>query len=364
MDSLVVSNLRQRPTRAVISILGVALGVILILVNTGLVRGMLNDRVRREQGVGAEIQFGRKGSLLSPSTVLSTDTRYAERLQQIDGVKVVSPIGLYPQRGKSGLGIEVVDGIDFPTYSAISGLQIVEGRGFQGEDEVIIDEFKATHSQLAVGSEMEVFGRQMKVVGIYAPQIGSRIKMPLSVMQSYLGAENKCTFLMVKVNEPDQQVQIQERINAQLPGNGVLLTRDLGLGAGREIPGLNGFVNSIMALSMVVSCLVILLAMYTTITERTREIGILKSLGASKRYIISVIEKEALLISLIGVAVGLVIAVLSGLVLERATTLHLEFHWPWVLTAAAIGLCAGALGALYPALRAANQDPVKALSYD
>jgi putative ABC transport system permease protein len=364
MDSLAVSNIRQRPTRAIVSIAGVALGVILILINTGLIRGMLNDRVRREQGVGAEIQFGRKGSFFSPSTVLSTDTRYADRLKQIAGVKEVSPVGLYPQRGKSGLGIEVVDGIDYPSYSAISGLQIVEGRSFQGENEVIIDEFKATHSNLSVGSEIEVFGRKMKVAGIYTPQIGSRIKLPLTVMQDLLGQENKCSFLMVKVNDPAKQVEVQQRIEAELPGNAVVLTRDLGIGAGREIPGINGFVRSILALSTVVSCLVILLAMYTTITERTREIGILKSLGASKAYIVSVIEKEALLISLIGVATGLVIAFLAGLGLERATTLHLEFHWSWVLIAALIGLGAGALGALYPAVRAANQDPVKALSYE
>lgn len=364
MDSLIVANIRQRPTRAIVSVAGVALGVILILINTGLVRGMLNDRVRREQGVGAEIQFGRSGSILSPSAVLRTDTRYAERLKQIAGVKDVSAVGMYPQRGKSGLGIEVVDGIDYPSYAAISGMHVMEGRLFEGENEVIIDEFKATHNKLRVGSEIEVFGRVMKVAGIYAPQIGSRIKMPLSVMQGFLGNENKCTFLMIKVNDPDKVTEVQQRINAELPGNAVLLTRDLGLSAGRDIPGLNGFVRSIMALSMVVSCLVILLAMYTTITERTREIGVLKSLGASKGYIVSVIEKEALLISLIGVVAGLAVALISGWVLERTTTLQLEFHWRWVFMAAGIGLVAGALGALYPALRAANQDPVKALSYE
>ena len=365
MDSLVVSNIRQRPTRAIVSIAGVALGVILILINTGLVRGMLNDRVRREQGVGAEIQFGRKGSsILSPSTILSTDTRYADRLKQIAGIKEVSPVGLYTQRGTSGLGFEVVDGIDYPSYATISGLQIIEGHKFQGDNEVIIDEFKATHSQLSVGSEIEVFGRKMRVAGIYTPQIGSRIKLPLAIMQGLLGQENKCTFLMVKVNDPEKQLEMLQRINAELPGNSVMLTRDLGLGAGREIPGINGFVRSILALSTVVSCLVILLAMYTTITERTREIGILKSLGASKAFIVGVIEKEALLISLIGVTAGLVIAFLAGWGLERATTLHLEFDWSWILIAAFIGLGAGALGAFYPAVRAANQDPVKALAYE
>jgi putative ABC transport system permease protein len=119
-----------------------------------------------------------------------------------------------------------------------------------------------------------------------------------------------------------------------------------------------------MGLSMVVSSLVILLAMYTTITERTREIGILKSLGASKTYIISVIEKEAIAISLIGVVAGLAVALIAAFGIERTTTLRLEFHWTWILTAALIGLGAGVIGALYPAVRAANQDAVKALSYE
>ena len=365
MDSLVVANLRQRPVRALVSIAGVALGVILILINTGLVRGMLNDRVQREQSVGAEIQFGRKDrSIFSPTSVLPLDTRYAERLQQIEGVKTVSPVGMYTQRSKSGLGVELVDAIDYKSYASISGMQIVEGRLFQGENEVIIDEFKATHGKLTVGSEVEVFGHKMKVAGIYTPSIGSRIKLPLTVLQNLQGVENKCTFIMVKLKNSTQQEEVQRRIDAALPGNSVLLTRDIGLGAGREIPGLNGFVRSVIALSVVVSLLVILLAMYTTITERTREIGILKSLGASKRYIVSVIEKEALLISFIGVAAGLLVALLASWVIERATTLQLEFHWSWVLRAALIGLGAGALGALYPAVRAANQDPVKALSYD
>ena len=61
------------------SVAGVALGVILVAVNTGLVRGMLNDRIRREQGIGAEIQFTRKGSsVISPSTILlMSDTAIA-----------------------------------------------------------------------------------------------------------------------------------------------------------------------------------------------------------------------------------------------------------------------------------------------
>jgi putative ABC transport system permease protein len=157
---------------------------------------------------------------------------------------------------------------------------------------------------------------------------------------------------------------VRRRINAELPGNQVVLTREIGMNFGSQIPGIGGFVKAVLGLSMVVSSLVILLAMYTTITERTREIGILKSLGASKAFIIGAIEKEAIAISLIGIVIGLVLALIAAFGIERVTTLTLEFHWTWILAAAMIGIGAGAIGALYPAVRAANQDAVKALSYE
>lgn len=364
MDSLIVANIRQRPTRTLVSVAGVALGVVLILVNTGLVRGMMNDRVKREKAIGAEIQFFRRGSggLFNAST-LPLDVRYADRLRQIPGVQGVSPVGTYIQSGNAGLGIEAVDGIDFPSYSAISGMKIVEGRLFQSDDEVIVDDFKAARSKAGVGSEIQVFGKKLKVVGIFSPSSGARIKMSLSALQNYLGSQNKCTFIMVKCVDAAQQEEVQRRINEALPGNSVQLVRDVA-SFERAIPGIDGFIKTILVLSMIVSTLVILLAMYTTITERTREIGILKSLGASKRYIISVIEKEAVAISAIGVIVGLLMSFVIGWAMRRATTLQVEFQLSWVFVAALIGLLAGIGGAFYPAIRAANQDPVKALTYE
>ncbi len=365
MDSLVLSNIRQRKTRTLVSVLGVALGVILISTNTALVRGMLNDRAQRERGIGAEIQFSRRASsAFSPSSVLALDVRYADRLGKIAGVALTSPVGRYIQRGRSGLGIEMVDGIDFDTYSAISGLKIVEGTAFQSPDDVIIDEFKSTQEKLSIGSEVQVFGRKMRVAGIFSPSSGSRIKMTLKALQEAQAAEGKCSFIMVRCANPEDQVEVLKRIEAELPGNIVLLTRDVATGFSRAFPGIDGFIQSVVALSTVVSTLVILIAMYTTITERTREIGILKSLGASKGFIVSVIEREALAISLIGVFVGLIAALLLGWAIEQTTTLQLEFHWKWMTLSALVGLGAGALGALYPAVRAARQDAVKALSYE
>lgn len=365
MDSLIISNIRQRPTRTLVSVIGVALGVVLVILNTALVRGMMNDRMKRERSIGAEIQFARFGSPpFSPSSILSLDTRYVDRLMKIPGVQTVSPVARGAGSGNSGIGLEQVDGIDFQSYAAISGLRIVEGRVFQADDEVIIDQKKAHDSKAKVGDEIQVFGLKKKVAGIYAPESGARIKMALETMQRAQSAPNKCTFILVKCVDPEQQVEAQKRINDELPGNQVVLTRDLVTGFSRAIPGLDGFVKAVLVLSTIVSTLVILLAMYTTITERTREIGILKSLGASKRYIVTVIEKEALAISLIGVTAGVITAFAAGWGIERATSLQLEYRWTWVLVAVLIGMAAGVVGSLYPAVRAANLDPVKALAYE
>jgi putative ABC transport system permease protein len=365
MDNLVLSNIRQRPTRTLISMAGVALGVILVILMTALMRGMLNDRIRREQGVGAEIQFFRMGAQsLSTSNAMPLDVRYADRLKKIPGVRMVSLFGHYLQSGNTGIGVEMIDAIELDTYSAISNLRIVEGRAFQSDDEVIVDELRARRGNMGVGSAIQVFGKTMKVAGIYSPQIGSRIKMSLGSLQRALSQENKCLGILVKVEDGIAPEEVARRIDAELPNNQVVLTRDIGMNFGRQIPGIQGFVRAVMGLSMVVSALVILLAMYTTITERTREIGILKSLGASKSYIIGVIEKEAIAISLIGVVAGLVMALIAAFGIERATTLRLEFHWTWILAATLIGLGAGVIGALYPAVRAANLDAVEALSYE
>jgi len=366
MDSLIIANIRQRPTRTLISVFGVALGVVLIVINTGLIRGMLNDRIRREQSVGAEIRFTRdsSGANLSASSANTLDTRYIDRLLQIPGVKSASPVAVHVQRGTTGLGIEIVEGVDYKTYSSISGISIREGRVFQNDDEVIIDEFKAQKSSVRVGDELQVFGKKMKVAGIYGPAVSSRVKMSLEAMQRALSAPSKCLFILIKCARPEEQAIVQQRINEILPGNYVILTRDIGIGYERSLPGLDGFVKTILVLSVLVSSLVILLAMYTTITERTREIGILKSLGARRRFIIGVIEKEALTISAIGVVTGLLFAFVIGWVTERLTSLQLEYNPRWILIAMLVGLSAGALGALYPAIRAARQDAVKALSYE
>src|SRR5262249_36832204 len=141
-------------------------------------------------------------------------------------------------------------------------------------------------------------------------------------------------------------------------------TRDLPQLYNDNFSAANTFLDVIVVVAVIVSTLTILLAMYTAVTERTREIGILKAMGASNGFIVFLIEKDALFISVCGIALGylLSLGVRNGIM--RSSVLKIEFEAHWLLFAFGAALFAGLLGALYPAMRAARQDAVVALAYE
>jgi putative ABC transport system permease protein len=365
MDNLVTSNIRQRPIRTLVSVAGVALGVALIMLFTGLARGMSNDLQRRATNVRAELIFMRPGAVQLTATTANLDTRYVDRLKVIQGVKEVLPVIRHFSQGKGGIGIEQIDGVNWDAYAAMNGISMVTGQGPDNDNEVVIDETKARNSNLHVGDVIKPLGtHEYHVVGIYSPESGARVKLSLQGMQKALEAEGKCTFIFIKLENPDQLREVAQRIDRELPGNTIQPTREVFTSFEKSIPYLGVFLRVLVALAAVVSSLVVMLAMYTTITERTREIGILKAMGASRSYIVGIIEKEAILISVIGLVAGFVVSLIAGYLIHKTYGLVFEYSWAWAAVAAAIGIIGGILGALYPAWRASNLDPVNALAYE
>ncbi|MEA2205617.1 MAG: putative transport system permease protein [Blastocatellia bacterium] len=365
MNNLVTANIRQRPLRSLISVAGVALGVALVMLFTGLARGMSNDLQRRSSNLRAEIIFTRPGALELTSSSASLSTRYVERLQTIEGVEAAVPVILYFFQGNRGFGFEQIEGVEWTSFANMNGIQLVSGHAPQAADEVVIDVTKARNGKLTTGSQIMLFGNKpYRVSGIYSPESGARVKMSFPAMQDLLEAPGRCTYILVKCKEGLDAGVVAQRINAELPGNKIQFTRDVFTSVEKSVPFLGLFLRVLVGLAAVVSALVVMLAMYTTITERTREIGILKAMGASRGYIIGVIEKEAILISTMGLVAGFIIAIVGGFLIHRVYGLVFEFGWKWGLAAAAIGLLGGVLGALYPAVRAANLDAVSALAYE
>ncbi|HSE96683.1 MAG TPA: ABC transporter permease [Blastocatellia bacterium] len=394
MDNLIVANIRQRPLRTAVSIIGVALGVILVVLVVGLARGTMRDSVERQTNVDAEIRFLPSGNLSfsTGANPLMLQARYADAIANgvkpteddpdlvpkppVPGVAAVSPVGEYMQPSAGGIGFEIVDGIDYPSFSKVTNIRIVEGRALtdgrtpEGRYEAIVDRYyaevnKGTDGQpVKLGSEITVLGHDFRVIGIYEPSMLARVKIPLYTLQQLLGGAENCTFLLILTEQPEMAEQVRQSLREMYPGNNILLTTDLPALYSQGIGAVEVFLDVVIGLAVVISTLVILLAMYTTIIERTREIGVLKSIGASKLFIVSAIEKEAALISGMGVLFGFLVSIIAKYGIEATTRLTIDLQLKWLLIAGVIGLLGGVVGALYPAFRAANLDPIEALSYE
>jgi putative ABC transport system permease protein len=368
MNSLVAANLTHHPGRTAASIIGVAVGVVLVVLTVGLVRGMLRERGQRDANIGAEIMLSLlgQGGISATSLPLSLPVMALEAVRAVPGVATVAPVGQQLEmKGETGLGLRQMDGIEFASYTAVSKLRIVEGQALPASGDVaIVDASYAASHKTRLGDSLSGLDRKFTIIGIYEPEAGARIKIPLATMQEARSAEGKCSMILVKCQNPEEQEEVARRLLERFPDYRVILTRDLPELFATGFSAFNSFLNLVAGLAAVISMLVILLTMYTTVSERTRQIGILKSLGASKLWIAGVIEKEALTISALGVAGGLIVALLARALLVRQMGMSIELEPGYILYSTLAGLASGLIGALYPALRAASQDPVEALSYE
>jgi len=363
MLELVFANLKVRPIRTLISVVGVALGVVLVVLFTGLARGMTNDMAKRASNWKAEIVFARPGGMETTSSNMNVSVGYTEKLKQIEGVKSVVPVGRYISASSKGRwGIQQIDGVPWAEFADMNEMRLTAGKAPVADDEVILDERQMREDKVNLGDTVDVFGdKKYKVVGVFEPPSGARIKMSLAALQSALESPNKCTYILVKVKDGADVAAVAAKINEALPGNKINITSDLVIDAGDRIPGLNTFLKVLVGLGAFVSTIFVLLSMYTTITERRKEIGILKSLGASHGFIIKTIEGEALMIGVLGILLGFLTAFLASQAISREFELAFEYSLKWTLWAIAIAVGGSLIGALYPAWRASAIDPVEVM---
>lgn len=364
MFELIIANLTVRPFRTLISILGVAIGVVLVVLFTGLTEGMTNDMAKRAANWKAEIVFTRPGAMTNDSSNAPLHTAYAERLVQIPGVQSAVPVIRYiTSNSKSTFGLQQLDGVDWEPFAAMNDMSLVAGRAPQTNNEIVVDERQLVQDNIKLGDSIQLFGnREYTIVGVYSPPSGARIKMSLAAMQEVLEAPNKCTYILVKLADGENAATVAERINQELPGNTVNLTQDLIIDAQERIPGVKTFLRILVGLGAVVSTVFVLLSMYTTITERKKEIGILKSLGASTPYIVKTIEGEAFMIGVFGILLGLILSFVGAFIIRNGYDLAFEFSAVWLIWAVVIAIAGSLVGALYPAWRASTIDPVEVMA--
>ena len=367
MNSLVFSNMLHRPARTAVSIIGIGIGILLIVFTVGLANGTMRERAEREGNVGAEIMFRPGGSMgITGSDVLRLPVEMAADIEMVEGVADAVPVAQTSVAATDGLtGSRLIDGIPYDEYAAIAGLQIVQGRKFtDGRDEIMSDTAWLERRKLNIGDKFSLYERDFEIVGTYEPSAGARIKIPLATMQTQLGTEGKASSFLVKVKEGFTPDQVGTNLNAKFPDNQIILTSELEELYMQGIPALNVFLDVVIGVAAAISALIILLTMYTTVTERTRQIGVLKSLGMSNPRIAWIIVQEALVISLGGVVFGIAAMFVLKAALAKWSTMSVVVEPQTIITIIIVGVISGTLGALYPGLKAARLDAVDALNYD
>jgi putative ABC transport system permease protein len=362
---LIFRNAIHRPVRAFVSVAAVAVEITLVLVIVGLSSGLLEEVGKRIQGVGADIMLQPPSSQIilafsgAPMTI-----KIGDKVSTMKYVLAVAPV--LTQFNSTG-GIDIVYGIDPASFRAVSGgFVFLEGHDMVDPDDILVDDLAAKSKHLQVGQTFTLFDHDFHVAGIVEHGKGARIFVPLPTLQNLSGARDKASLFFIKCTRPEHTAAVMEQMRSVFPGYEIRGLKDfLSQMTSANIPGLDVFITTMISLAVAIGFLVIFLSMYTTVVERTREIGVLKSIGASKGYIVKALLSEASLICAVGIVVGIFLSysVRSFLIL-KFPTLAIHISPDWILRAAAIAIVGGLIGAAYPAWLATSKDPVEALFYD
>jgi putative ABC transport system permease protein len=265
--------------------------------------------------------------------------------------------------------VETIWGIDYTSYNALRPFVFLSGGPFQGPNDVVVDDiFVRSGKKYAVGDTIMVLKNPFRISGIVEHGKGGRKYLPLQTLGKLIGSENHASLIFVKSDDPKNETLIEQEIHA-LPGMSEYQVQTLADTLAQltpdHIPALNDALNVVIGIAVVVGFIVIFQAMYTAVLERTREIGILKSLGASELYIVNVVLRETALLAILGIllGIGLTFVIKAGMNV-RFPALQFPISAYWILTATAIAFFGALIGASYPAAKAAKKDPIDALAYE
>jgi len=365
MGHFVFRNLFHRPMRTAIGVMAIGFEVMLVIVIVGLTSGMLQETAKRIEGIGADLMVQAPSAQMF--LVMSGSPMPASiggKLAELKYVQAVAPAFL--QFNSSG-GVETVWGIDPDTFRDVSnGFVFVKGHDLGGPDDLLVDDWQAKAKKLRVGDTYSLLSHEWTIVGIVEHGKGGRLFVPIHTLQDLVGAHDKATIFLVKCTRPEHTEDVMAEIKQLLPNYQVRPLKDfMTLMTSTNIPALETFIHSMIALAVSIGLLVIFLTMYTTVLERTRDIGVLKSLGASKLLIVRALLTETALLCLLGIAagVGLSYLVRAGF-LAAFPTLSILITAGWIFRAGLIALVGAMVGASYPAWLASRKDAVQALSYD
>ena len=381
VNKLIVANLVHRPLRTFLSVLAIGVEVTMILTLVGVSYGTLDASARRARGIGADVFVRPPGT----SVLGLSSAPLSEKVVGALGSKpgVVLATGTMVQ---SIGGFSTIQGVDFPAIDKMAstwrgagtpeseGFKFVAGTPFEGPDDLIVDEYYAREKKVHPGDHLKLINHDWRVAGVYESGKLAAIMAPIDTLQRLTGNEGKISAVYLKLDDPAHADAFVKTLRMDLNGSpdpetGYRIytvqefTSQLTVSS---VSMLKDFIYVVIGIASIVGFIVVFMAMYTAVLERTREIGILKAVGAGTGYILNMLFRETILLAIIGTAAGILMTYGTQWLMAHAVPASLvqETVYMWWPIAAAIAITGAAIGTIVPAVRAVKQDATEALSYE
>src|SRR5215472_7185177 len=338
MNQMILANLVHRPVRSLISIIAVAVEVILILLIVGLFTGMLESSKERTRNLGDVMVRPPGSAMLIGMGSASISQTYAIVIARQAHVSAVTPVNWQLAAQSS---VDVIWGVDLKSFEAVAGPFVyVAGGPFTSPESIIVDDVYASANHVGVGSKVTALAHDFTISGVVQSGKGGRRFLPLPSMQEVSGTPGKASAFFVKAESPayaEAVVNEIKNVKGMQTWSVMTIKEWLSLMTPENIPGFSTAVDIAIGVAVIIGFIVIFQAMYAAVMERTREIGILKSLGAGKAYIVNLVLRETVLLAVCGILLGITLSyVAKGVIHNRAATVPILLTPTWDVRATLI----------------------------
>lgn len=364
---MTVKNLLRRKTRTALTLIAIGIGIGAVFAMGGITVGFTSQFNTMAASSNAQLMAVEAG--ISDTGYSAISERIGARIAAYPQVAHVSGIVFWALTNVEQMPIFILFGYH-PQEPAIAHFKIVEGERLTGSRQAILGRTAANAMGSGIGDTVRLGDSAFRVVGIFETGIGWE-EMGAVVArrdaQIIAGKPRQVSMYAIELQDPSRAEEVAAELDEAFPEINVAMTSEFA----ESLPDMASMQTSITALAVLLA-LVGSVAMTNTILmsvlERTREIGVLRALGWSRRRVLTMVLKESLLISglggLAGIALGLALPELLDLVPAIRGLLEASFPLALYLQAMAVALGLGALGGLYPAWRATKMQPIEALRYE
>lgn len=394
--------------RSVLTMLGIVIGVFAVLVMIGIGDGVKAEVGGQISSLGANVltvtsgQLGQSsstakngqqqksssspnfGSGLDSPTLTTSDYDTVSKTEDVKQASSITLIASNVAKGDLSSNTAYIFGV-LPSYFGIRSIKLEKGNFFTDQDEakktkvvVIGDDTRQNlfGSEDAIGKIISIRGKQFTIIGIQKRAEGSDsgigfgedvVYMPASTARELSGT-NQVFRILVEVNDAKNIDSVKQSLEASIKANhggaqdfSVLTQEELLSTFNSILDILSSFVVAIAAISLLVGGIGIMNIMLVTVSERTREIGIRKAVGATFWNILGQFLTEAVIISLIGGLIGLGLAYLAGLMIKKFANITPVYSVKSLALAIGVSLFVGIVFGVAPAIKAARKRPIQAL---